>query len=81
MANTKTLPPKERCTPMFTALFTITRHGNIDLGSLMLSNSDTERHTPEALKGIPHGKKNTERIDNENGWVVARFGDGGGKQV
>ena len=43
---------------MFTAaLFTITRHGNIDFGNIMLSNSDTERHTPEALMDIPHGKK------------------------
>ena len=39
------------------ALFTITRHGNIDLGSIMLSNSDTEGPTPEALMDIPHGIK------------------------
>lgn len=43
---------------MFTAtFFMITRHGNIDLGSMMPRNSDMGRHTPEALRDIPHGIK------------------------
>lgn len=45
----------------------------------MLSNSDTERQIPGAVMDIPHGNKNTERIDTENRWVVARFGDGGAR--
>ena len=57
LENTKTLPQKEGCTPMFTAaFFTITRHGNTDLRSIMLSNSDTERQIPDALMYIPYGK-------------------------
>lgn len=51
---------------MFTAaVITITRHGNIGLGSIMLSHSDTARYTPEALKDIPHGIKKVLRTD---GW-------------
>ena len=56
LENTKILPQKGRCTPTFTAaLFTITRHGNTDLGGLMPSNSDTERPIPDALMYIPRG--------------------------
>ena len=56
LENRKTVPQKDRCTPTFTAaLFPINRHRNIDLGSLMLSNSDTERQIPDALMYIPHG--------------------------
>ena len=58
LENTKTLPQKDRCTPIFTAaLFTITRHTNTDLGGLIPSNSDTERQIPDALVYIPRGKK------------------------
>ena len=59
-------------------LFTIIRHGNIDLGSIMLSNSDTEKQTPETLMDIPHGKKTTECTGNENRWVVPDSGMVGG---
>ena len=56
LENTKILPQKDRCTPTFTAaLFTRTRHTNIDLGGLMPSNSDTERQIPDAFMYIPHG--------------------------
>ena len=56
LENTKILPQKDRCTPTFTAaLFTGTRHTNIDLGGLMSSNSDTERPIPDALMYIPRG--------------------------
>ena len=56
LENTKILPPKDRCTPTFTAaLFTITRHRNTELRGLMPSNSDTERQIPDALMYIPRG--------------------------
>ena len=56
LENTKILPQKDRCTPMFTAaLFTITRHRNPEFGGLMPSNSDTERQIPDALLYIPRG--------------------------